>query len=91
MSAQLTRHAQQRIRQRGRKESEVDFLLAHGTECRDGVLFTNTDCARLIEDARRKIALASKLTGTFIACEGAAVKTVFRASKYQQHRMLSEK
>ena len=66
-------------------------MLAHGTECRDGVLFTNKDCARLVEDARRKIALASKLAGTFIACEGVTVKTVFRASKNQQHRMLSEK
>jgi hypothetical protein len=89
MSAHLTQHAQQRIRQRGRKESDVDFVLAHGTECRDGVLFSNKDCARLVEDARRKIALASRLAGTFIACDGATVKTVFRASKDQQQRMLS--
>jgi hypothetical protein len=79
------------MRQRGRRESEVDFVFAHGSPCKDGILLTNKDRDRLIEDARRKIALASKLAGTYVACDGDTIKTVFLASKEQQHRMLSEK
>lgn len=91
MSALLTNHAQRRIRQRGRRESEIDFVYSHGTHCRDGILLTNKDRDSLIEEYRRKIRLAEKLAGMFIACEGRTVKTVFRADREQQHWMLSEK
>jgi hypothetical protein len=91
MSALLTKHAQRRIRQRGRRESEIDFVFSHGTLCKDGVLLTNKDRDRLINEYRCKIRLAEKLAGMFIACEGETVMTVFRADKDQQHRMLSEK
>lgn len=91
MSVLLTKHAQRRIRQRGCRESEIDFVFSHGTLCRDGVLLTNRDRDHLIEEYRRMIQLAEKLAGMFIACEGETVKTVFRADRDQQHRMLSEK
>jgi len=89
MSANTTLHAEKRMRQRGRIGSDLKFIFENGTPCKRGVLLTKKDKQELIERAKKTIKLAEKLEGTFLACDGETVITVFRATKDQQKRILS--
>ena len=90
MTTLMTSHADQRIRQRGRRESDVKFVIDYGTICKWGVLLSKKDKAELICKAKKIIDLATRLEGTFLACDGDTVMTVFRATKNQQSQILSE-
>ena len=89
MSVIITQHADQRIRQRGRRESDLEFVFEYGTPCKKGVLLTKKDKQTLIRNAKSTIKLAEKLEGTFLACDGDTVMTAFRATRNQQKRFLS--
>ena len=84
----LTRHAQKRLQQRGRRPGDVDFVMEYGTLTEAGIILTNTDAAAVERQARRMIDLAGKLRNVLVACDGDMAKTVFRASRNQQSRML---
>ena len=90
MSTSMTNHDDHRIRQRGWRESDVKFVIDHGTICSRGVILSKKDKQELIRKAKRTIDLATRLEGTFLAYDGEVVKTVFRANKSQQKRILSD-
>ncbi len=84
----LTKHAEVRMQQRGRRPKDIEFVLMHGTETPEGILLTRQDVATIEQEARRVIALAHKLQNVFVPCEGGTIKTVFKANSAQQSRML---
>ena len=43
MSLELTRHAEQRLRQRGLRECDLEFVLRHGSHLGDAIVLTNKD------------------------------------------------
>jgi Domain of unknown function (DUF4258) len=83
----ITKHAEVRIQQRGRRPKDIEFVLKHGSETSGGILLTRQDADAIEQEAKREIALARKLRNVFIACENGVVKTVFKASIAQQRRM----
>lgn len=84
----LTKHAEVRMQQRGRRPKDIEFVLTHGTETPEGILLTRRDVNTIEQEARRAIKLAHKLQNVFVPCEKGVVKTVFRASGAQQRRLL---
>ena len=88
MPANLTIHARARVRQRGRRDEDVDFVLRHGTDTGDGVLLTNKDVQRLVTSAKHLIDMAERLKGERVVADGEQVITVFRANRRQQHALL---
>lgn len=84
----LTRHAERRMQQRGRRPRDIEFVLQHGTETAAGFLLTKHNAAAIEREAKRTIELARRLRDVLVPCEGYAIKTVFRASRYQQSRLL---
>lgn len=84
----LTKHAEVRMQQRGRRPKDIEFVLRHGTETPEGILLTRRDVDAIEQEARRVIALAHKLQNVFVPCVDGTVKTVFKASNAQQRRML---
>lgn len=86
--ATFTNHARTRIRQRGLRHADVEFVLQFGTETADGVILSNQDADCLVADAKRTIAMAERLRGQRIVADGDTIITVFRADRRQQHALL---
>lgn len=84
----LSRHAQKRMQQRGRRPAEIYFVLEHGTHTSKGVMLTARDVASLEKEARSMIEMAQRLKNVVIPCGGATVKTVFKATPRQQSHVL---
>jgi hypothetical protein len=84
----LTGHAAARLRQRGLRDRDVDFILRHGTDTGDGAILAGKDVQRLIKDAKRIIDNAQRLKNKRVVALGGTVITVFHADRRQQHELL---
>ena len=81
-------HAGARCRQRGIKERDVSLIAQYGTRTRGGVILTRKDIARVELERRRLAGRLSRLEGVFVATEGGAAITVYRADRAQRRREL---
>ncbi len=88
MNTEMTAHALFRMQQRGRRSMELEFVLKHGTTTREGLLLCKKDVARIEREARKQIEMAHRLAGVCLPIAGDAIKTVFKARRRQQRKML---
>ena len=84
----LTRHAEERLRQRGLRESDIEFVLGCGTATAECVLLTDKDVAREIDECRRRIARLERLRGLAVFVAESVVVTIFRPDRVQARRLL---
>lgn len=78
----MTRHAEARMSQRGIRESDLDFLLAHGSEVGgDKIMLTNRVAAELIRTRKREIADIERLAGKVLVIAGGQLVTAYHQSK----------
>ena len=87
----ITGHALERLRQRGFRESDVEFILNNGTIKGTKAMLTNKDGAKLIEKAKKTISIVNRLAGKQIIVDGDDVITVFHANSRQQSRFMAHK
>lgn len=85
---EISKHCLKRMQQRGRRHDEVSFVLDHGSEVKEGYILTEKNVAEIESEAKQMIELANRLKNVFVPCAENLAKTVFRASKDQQRRML---
>ena len=73
----ITRHAAERMRQRGIRESDLDVVLELAEEIRPDVYFLSYKAAhRAIEQLKRQIRKIEKMKGvTMVICNGRVVTT----------------
>jgi hypothetical protein len=86
----LTKHALARVRQRGLRERDVDFILRFGTDTGDGVILSARDAQQVIAEAKRYIGLAERLKNKMVVDDGNVIITVLHTDRRQQHRLLHE-
>lgn len=84
----ISRHAATRMQQRGCRADVVAFVMQHGTQVGDGVLFTAHDCEAIEREARYLLTMVGKVRGIYLPIVDGTVKTVFRASRRQQRRLV---
>ncbi len=84
----ISKHAHVRARQRGYRKRDLSFVLEHGTVVSSGILLTKRDVCEIEQQARQMIALARRLQGTYLPCEGSLAKTVFKLTPAQQSQLL---
>ena len=84
----ISNHAQQRLQQRGMTGSDIDLILTHGTETRDGYLLRNQDAKRAEADLRKQIERIHRLAGKFIVVEGETLVTAYHPGRKKQKRIL---
>jgi hypothetical protein len=84
----VSRHAEARIRQRGLRHEDIHFVCPHGTETAKGYLLTEKDAAALEAEARHILLKAQRLRGVLVPVAGVTAKTVLRATRCQQRRLL---
>lgn len=86
-SLAITRHAQARMSQRGIRETDVDFLLAHGTDMgADRIMLTKRDAAKAIRDLKKRIAHIERLTGKVIVVAEGCLVTAYHEAKRTRRR-----
>ncbi|MCY4312481.1 MAG: hypothetical protein OXD44_02090 [Gammaproteobacteria bacterium] len=67
----ITRHGEIRMSQRGFRKTDLEFLLAYGTEIgRDRIMLTKQDAAREIGMLKKKIANLERLSGKVLVVSG---------------------
>ena len=88
MSFAISRHAQERIRQRGYRERDPDAIVEHGTPTGDGFVLTARDVARRVTELKREITVLLRLKGSFVAIAGGTVKSVYRPDRRRRRRLL---
>ena len=88
MSYTITRHAEQRMQQRGVRRGDLEVILQVGTPTDDGVILTNRDVAAQLAAHQREISLLKRLKGTAVFTAGDHAITVYRPGKAQVRRMI---
>ena len=86
----LSFHAQQRIQQRGMTETDIDLILAHGTETPDGFYLRDKDARGLERELRKRINQINRLAGKYVVIEGDTVVTAYHPSRKKQKRILKK-
>lgn len=84
----FTQHAAARIRQRGLREKDVEFILRHGTHAGNGVILAARDVQRIVAEAKRTIDMAARLKNKRVIADGDEVITAFHADPKQAHELL---
>ena len=78
---QFTRHADQRLRQRGLRTKDIELVMALGTQGPAGrVVLLASDAAREIAECKRRIQTLERLRGCVVVCEQGMVITCYHAS-----------
>jgi len=84
----ISNHARRRLQQRGMTGSDLDLILSHGTETRDGYLLRDQDAKRVEAKLRKQIEQILRLAGRFIVVDGETLVTAYHASRKKQKRIL---
>lgn len=87
----LSAHAQQRLRQRGYRERDIEMVMIYGTVCADAVVLTDRDVRRAIETKKREIQDLEHLRGTAVIVQDGVVATVYRPDRRRMRRFLSRR
>ena len=87
----ITNHANERLRQRGLKESDVEFIINNGTVRGTKAMLTNKDRQELIRKAKKTISIVTRLAGKQLIVDGDDVITVYHANTRQQRRFMAHK
>ncbi|MDE2824248.1 MAG: DUF4258 domain-containing protein [Chloroflexota bacterium] len=74
----ITRHGQARLSQRGIRQTDLDLVLAHGTEigC-DRIMLMARDAAKLIRARKQEIAKIERLTGKVLVVSNGHLVTAY--------------
>ena len=77
-----TRHAEAGKSQRGIRETDIGFLLAHGTDMGpDRIVLTKREAAKAIPDLKKRIADIERLTGKVLVVAEGRLITAYHSSK----------
>ena len=86
MSIIITRHGEARMSQRGIRKSDLDLLLAYGTEIgQDRLMIRKRDGAKLIKDYKEEIAKLERLVGKEFVIANGRLITAYHRTKPSKH------
>lgn len=85
-AVELSKHAAERVRQRGYRERDIDLVLEHGQPVPNGVLLTARDVAHAEAELKQKLARLERLKGTFVAVKDETVLSVYRPGNVRRIR-----
>ncbi len=86
--SQLTRHAIQRMGQRGFQEDDIELIRLIGTEVEDGFLVLNRDCLAAEHELKRLQDRIHCLGGKRLVVADGHIVTAYRAGKSTERRLV---
>ena len=87
-SSRLTRHAIERLAQRGMSASDVELIEMIASEVPDGYLVAPKDRQAVEHDLRKLIERIRRLEGKRIVVAGGRVITAFHATRREERRLM---
>jgi hypothetical protein len=84
----ITKHAEQRLQQRGLIHSDLDMIIRHGTETKDGYILRRTDVQAIERDLKKLIERFYRLEGKHVVVEREHVITAYHPSKEKERKVL---
>lgn len=84
----VTEHVLHRIRQRGLRESDLAFVVEHGSEVADGIYLRDRDARTIISHAKTLIALATRLRRTYVVIKDDKLITAYRPARRIEKKIL---
>jgi len=91
MAFRKSKHAQARARQRGYRDSDIDFVMKHGTDVDDGSFLTDGDVHRAIEKRKQEIQQFSRLKGTVVIVSGNTAVSIYRPDKRRTKKLIGRR
>ena len=91
MKLRNSQHARARIRQRGFRDSDINFVMKHGTDVDDGSFLTDGDVHRAIEKRKQEIQQFSRLKGTVVILRRNMVATVYRPDQRRAKKLIGRR
>ncbi|MHB1191949.1 MAG: hypothetical protein ACYC6F_02795 [Longimicrobiales bacterium] len=88
LNYRLSAHALQRGQQRGFKGSDVELILAHGTDCTEATILTDKDAEAAIAQRKQEIQDLERLKGAAAIHAEGVVTTLYRPSRVRRRRLL---
>ena len=85
----LSKHAEERMQQRGMRPSDIQLICEFGTETRDGYFLRSRDKARAISDLKNLIGRLEHLDSRYVVVDGNHVLTAYKASTRKQKKILN--
>jgi hypothetical protein len=84
----ISTHAQQRLQQRGLFSGDLDLIMMHGIETRDGYFLRKADVHTAEQNLRQLIERLHKLEGKYVVIDGDDVITTYHPTKKKTQRIL---
>ncbi|MBU6497181.1 MAG: hypothetical protein KGJ41_13625 [Rhodospirillales bacterium] len=84
----LTRHAIERMGQRGFRDDDLDLIRLIGTPVEDGYLVLVRDCQAAERDLKRLWERIRHLNGKRLVEKGGCVVTAYRATKTKERQLM---
>ena len=86
----ITHHAVSRLRQRGKSESDLELVVRHGTEVRDGFFLRDCDAAAAIRQRKQEISRLEHLKGLYVVInpERTSLITSYHPHKTKKRRLM---
>ena len=85
----LSDHAKKRMQQRATSSTDVEAIMVHGTQVRDGYLLRQRDADEAISGLKNEIRRLERLKNRVVISDGRTLITVHPASKRKQKQLLS--
>ena len=85
---QMTRHADQRMRQRGLSAEDIELVYRFGTQTAAGILLRRKDVANFERCIKRTISRLERLEGTLVVNDGDVIMTSYHTTTRRQKRLM---
>jgi hypothetical protein len=85
---QISFHAQQRLRQRGFREADLDRVRRYGEDSDDGFVMSNQSINEHIKQLKSEIQHLERLKDAVLIEQGNTIVTVYRSNSRRKRRTL---
>jgi len=86
----LSNHAEQRIRQRGLRHSDITLILDHGTPAGEATVLRNRDVQNVISHLKETMRRLNRLAGVAVIMEQDTIVSVYRPSKSKRRAWMQK-
>ena len=85
---EFSSHARKRMQQRSMSLTDVEMIVSHGTQVRDGYLLRERDVNKEVSRLKSEIRALERLRNRAVICDRGTVVTVYPAAKRKQKKLL---
>ena len=86
----LSKHAEERVQQRGFKPSDLELIFEYGTHTNESTVLRKKDVEEAASRLKHDINRLYRLAGSAVIVQDNTILSIYRPSKAKRRRMLSQ-